>query len=94
MKTLRNFQDELAQERMGVDFISLTNGVKNGSIRIVAFIVFCNDAADRFASHVHEEACKAQKLICLEHAEADTETSTIYPDSILNAPNAPNPFKQ
>lgn len=93
MKTLRDFQDELAQERMDTDFEGILGSIKMGFISPSTFTVFCNDASERYAQYMFTEGAKAQRILCAESAtlEPNGMMLQVDKDSILNCELATHP---
>ena len=83
MKTLEDFKDEVSKEMGYPEYRHMWPEM----------CTIMHKAAERYASYVWEEACKAQKMEC-----AKAWDSTYDPDqefsAILNAPNAINPLNK
>lgn len=102
-KTLQDFKDEVAKESTFndvpyMDYDNLVN--KLWGTEYVGLVLLTHDAAaERYALHVAEQACRKQREICAEAAQTKTESVSDYDggfiefeaidkDSILNAPLA------
>lgn len=106
MKTLDigHFKNKVAEEN-GFSYWGSTAFERSRRDHIDSMM---DEAANRFAAHVWEEAIAAQKLICAKEAKTIVRRAlhngifgherinktVVDKESILNAPDAVNPFKK
>lgn len=107
-KNFQYFLDEAAQEFEYDDYAHYMKSPFNSSHDDWDFNMdLIKSAAERHANHVKaialqevfEKGCEAQKAVCAEHAKAIEDWhrgrfmgAYVSKDSILNAPNAANPY--
>lgn len=93
-KTYQDFLNDCAKDLGFEDFAAMIRNRASNEYTI--FFDLQKDAALRYANHVKaiafEKACVAQKSECAKSYFNGNQNDSVF-DSILNAPNADNPYK-